>query len=135
MIDVIRNTMKNYILENPHTIIASVRPKVDNGFGFMVPNLAATAVTTTLGVARVTRRKLPDMLLTGARSTYDFQDNYYLLAEYTATWLVQGIVFEYNSEKYKTLYPEKRIMFGQVAYILASLEQTTSVDVGDLSGR
>jgi len=134
MVNIIRATMAKYILENPITISMDIRPMIDNGYGVNIPDLSQVAVTTVLGVARVSRRKLPDPFVTGSRTPYDHQDAYYLLAEYTETWLNKGIVFAYFNQKYRTGLVEDRIIGGQIVYKLCALELVTSADLGDYYG-
>ena len=131
MLSVVRQTMIDHIAQNPHTIISPIRPTTTNDYGVTVPDLTQAPVDTTLGVGRITRRRLPDPLVTGSKTPYDFQDLNYLLVDYESTWLRKGIEFSYFDERYRTRYPEKRIMFGAIAYITCSLEQITSVDAGE----
>lgn len=134
MITKIRNTITKQIAYSPCTVIEYVRTFVDNGYGVSVPDLTKTAVATELGTCKVCRRRLPEPIITNAKTPYDFQDVYYLLADYTATWLRKGIVFEYQGKKFRTLLLEDRIINGQVAYKLCDLEQVNSYDVGDSYG-
>lgn len=126
--------MSNYIAENPYSIDIESRPLIDNGFGKLVPDLNISPVKKTLGIARVARRRLPDVIVTNPKTPYDYQDVYYLLAPYDADWLHIGIVFEYFGEYFRTLRPENRIMFGEIVYKLCDLEQVTQADVGDFYG-
>jgi hypothetical protein len=126
--------MIQYISENQITITSPVRPTKDNGYGIQVPDIDQTAVPTILGIGRVCRRRLPDPIVTGSRTPYDYQDVYYLLVQWDATWLKKGITFQYNDEKWKTKLPEKRRIFGEITYRLCDLEQITSRDIGDYNG-
>lgn len=130
-LDVIRRTMIKRIELNPYTIITYVRPTIDNGYGVQIPDLTQPPVETELGVVTLSRRRLPDPVITNARSPYDFNDVYYLLAAWNADWLKEDLVFEYYGNKFKTLFPENRIMFGGIAYKLCDLEQVTSKQFGD----
>lgn len=130
-VTLLRSTWNRYIAANPCTIVNWVRPTVDNGYDTQVPDLTATPVETTLGIGRVSRRSLPDPYVSGSRTPYDFKDVFYLLVPHDTTWLKKGIVFVYGDNKFKTRYPEKRYMFGDVIYQLCGLEQVTSVDQGD----
>lgn len=132
--ELIRKTMITHINRNPYTIIAWIRPTIDNGYGKMVADLSEDAVETTLGVARVSRRRLPDPIVTNAKTPYDYLDVYYLLTAYTSTWLKTGIVFEYYDQKFRTLLLENRIVDGGIAYKLCALEQVTTKDVEDYYG-
>lgn len=127
----IRTSISTYISQNPYTIVAYVRTKVDNGYGVMVPDLTITPTATTLGIARISRRRLPEPIVANAKTPYDYQDVYYLQAAYDADWLHKGIVFEYNGLKYRTGRVENKIVGGAVAYKISDLEEITSTDVGD----
>lgn len=126
-----RETMETFIAENVYTIVEYVRPTKDNGFGKQVPNLTEDAVLTTLGTARISRRSLPDVMFSNAKTPYDYTETYYLTAAYDATWLRMGIVFEYYGQKFRTLFVENRIIGGGIAYKLCDLEQVTTMDVED----
>lgn len=134
-VSVVRATMNKYINQNSCTIVAWQRPLVNNGYGIMIPDITKTAVETTLGTGRVTRRSLPDPYISGAKTAYDYKDVFYLLVPYDTTWLKKGIVFEYGDNKFKTRIPEKRYNFGEVTYQLCGLEQVTSGNIGDYSGQ
>jgi len=127
----VRKTMATFIAQNPCTVIAWIRPTRDNGYGKQIPDIDEAAVETTLGVARVSRRRLPDPIVTNASTPYDYLDVYYLLVSYDADWLRKGLVFAYHNQKFRTLLPEDRIMEGAIAYRLCGLEQVTSADVED----
>lgn len=131
MIDSIRNSMALYIDQNPYIIIVQVRTKIDNGYGKMIPDLDASPVATTLGIARIARRRLPEPILANASSPYDYQDVYYMLVKYDVDWLKKGLIFEYYGSKYRTGKVEKRIVFESIAYKLCNLEEVTSKDIGD----
>jgi hypothetical protein len=139
-LDNIRRSMEIYIDQNSYDIIVTTRAKVDNGYGKQVPNLSTSGTSSTLGKARIARRRLPEPIVTNAKTPYDYQDVYYLLAKYDATWLQKGLVFEYYGTKYRTGKVEKRIIYGGknssdpydgIAYRLCNLEEVTSRDVGD----
>jgi hypothetical protein len=106
----------------------------------MVPDLDASPILTTLGQARIARRRLPEPILANAVTPYDYQDVYYMLVKYDVTWLKKGLVFEYYSKKYRTGIVENRIVAGGhnpsdpldgIAYRLCNLEEVTSADIGD----
>lgn len=130
-VTMLRDTMNKYIDENPCTVISYQRAKIDNGYGMMIPNIDAIAVPVTLGIARVSRRSLPDPYISGSRTPYDYKDSFYLLVKYDAVWLKKGIVFAYNNNKFRTKIPETRYTFGEAVYKLCDLEQVTSGDIGD----
>ena len=132
MSDAIRASMIKYISENPCTIVVQNRPLVDNGFGIMIPDLTQAAVEETLGIGRVARRRLPEPIVTNASTPYDYQDVYYLLVAYDATWLRKGLVFAYFNKKYRTGTVEQRIMLGQVTYQLCDLEEVTSFNAEEV---
>ncbi len=134
MLSSIRETMTKYISENSYEIKTWKRPLVNNGYDQMVPDLTKVAIEETLGTARIARRRLPDVLQANAKTPYDYQDVYYMLAEYDAAWLVSGIVFDYYGQKFRTLFVENRIIDGGIAYKLCNLEQATSSDIGDFYG-
>ncbi len=134
MYEKIRKVMTKHIARNQYTIITWIRPTIDNGFGKLIPDLAQSAIETTLGIARISRRRLPDPIITNPSTPYDYLDVYYLLAVYDAIWLKQGIIFEYYGQKFRTLLPENRIINGGIAYKLCALEQVTSTDVENLHG-
>jgi hypothetical protein len=123
--------MSIYIDQNPYTIKVNVRAKIDNGYGKMVPDLDASPILTTLGQARIVRRRLPEPILANAVTPYDYQDVYYMLVKYDVTWLQKGLVFEYYDKKYRTGIVENRIVAGGIAYKLCNLEEVTSTDIGD----
>lgn len=133
-LDRIREAMIRRINLNPYTIVTYIRPKVDNGYGKLIPDMTELPVETILGTASVSRRRLPDVAVTNPGTPYDYQDVHYLLAAYDTTWLHEGIVFEYHGDKFRTMRPEARIMFGGIAYWLCDLEQASTSDVGDLYG-
>jgi len=131
-VETVRRAIAKRIAENPVTVIVSVYgATIDNGYGIQVPNLAVPAVPATLGIGLVSRRRLPDPLITNAKTPYDHLDVYYIIVKHTDAWLTRGIVFAYNGRKYRVLLPEDRVIFGAVAYRLADLEDVTSSDVGD----
>ena len=86
----------------------------------------------TLGIGRVTRRRLPDPIVTDARSPYDYNDVFYLIVAYDASWLRRGLIFDYNNQRFRTLLVEDRRILGGVTYRLCDLEQVTSTDGGVL---
>ena len=122
--------MSRFIAENPYTFVTWLRTTKEKGYGTQIPDLTATPVETTYGVIRVLRRRLPDPIVANPATPYDFQDVYYLLAPYDATWLKKDLVFEYYGQKYRTLLVEDRILFGGIAYKLCDLEQATSTKAG-----
>lgn len=128
-LDSIRNAMNRRINLNSYTIVQYVRPTIDNNYGSDIPDMTVEPVETPLGIASLSRRRLPDPVVTNARTPYDFNDVYYLLASWDADWLKEGIVFEYHGEKFRTLKPENRIMFGGIAYKLCDLEQVSSIAI------
>lgn len=130
-LDVIRNKIQKRIELNPYTIVTYVRPTIDNGYGTLIPDLTQPPVETTLGVATISRRRIPDPVIANSRTPYDYSDVYYMIAMYDAAWLKKDIVFEYYAQKFKTLFVEKRIMFGGIAYLLCDLEQVTSTKFGE----
>jgi len=131
MLDRIRKTMINHITKNSVTIIEYQRPLIDNGYGFKIPDLTKELTEVELGIARISRRRLPEPIVTNAGTVYDYQDVYYLLAAYDADWLRQNIVFKYHNEYFRTLLPEERIINGDIAYKLCNLEQVTARDVAN----
>ena len=124
--------MKKFIAENPATIIVDKYTLKDNGYGIMIPDTSVQPTTVVLGTGRVSRRRLPDPIVTDARSPYDYNDVFYLLVEHDADWLHRGMVFTYGNQMFRTLLVEDRIMFGKVAFRLCDLEQVTSTDGGKL---
>jgi len=126
---VLRNTWNRYVNENPCVITVWIKPTTDNGYGETIPDLTQAGVETVLGTARVARRRLPDPIVTNARTPYDYLDSYYLLATYDSDWLKKGLVFAYNGEKFRTLLVESRVAFGDVIYKICNLEQVTSRSV------
>ena len=131
-IDKIRTTMKKFIAENPATITVDKYTLKDNGYGIMIPDTSVQPTTVVLGIGRIARRRLPDPIVTDARSPYDYNDVFYLLVEYDTTWLHRGMVFTYGNQMFRTLLVEDRIMFGEIAFKLCDLEQTTPTDGGKL---
>jgi hypothetical protein len=131
IVDSIRRSMAIYINQNIYTIKVNVRTKIDNGYNKIIPDLDASPILTTLGQARIARRRLPEPIIANAVTPYDYQDVYYLLAEYDVTWLKKGLVFEYYGKKYRTGIVENRIVGGGIAYQLCNLEEVTSADIGD----
>lgn len=134
IIDNVRRNMEIYIAQNPYDIIVLIRAKVDNGYDKQVPDLTASSVSSTLGTARISRRRLPEPILTSAKTPYDYQDVYYMLAAYDATWLKKGLIFEYYGSNYRTGKVEDRIVFGAIAYRLCNIEEVTGADIGDMYG-
>lgn len=134
ILDTIRNSMAIYIAQNPYDIVVLTRAKVDNGYNKLIPSLSASPISNTLGQARIARRRLPEPILTSAKTTYDYQDVYYMLVEYDVTWLKKGLVFEYYGSKYRTGKVENRIVNGGIVYKLCNLEEVTTADVGDFYG-
>lgn len=133
MLEQIRATIADYIQENPYTISTAVYPTRTNEYGIKVKDFTKTPVTTELGTVRIARRRIPDSFITNPATPYDWQDVYYLITEYTAaTWLTKDIEFTYYDKQFRTLFPESRIICGGVAYYLCDLEQTNSLNVGDL---
>ncbi len=124
----VRNSMNKYIQENPTDITVTKYPTKDNGYGLQIPDTTQTPVTTTLGTARVARRRLPDPIVTDARSPYDYLDAYYIVAGYDATWLRRGLIFEYSNRRFRTLLVEDRMIGKGVAYKICDLEEVTPSD-------
>lgn len=134
ILDTIRNSMIAYIAQNPYDITVLTRTKVDNGYGKLIPDLTASPVSSILGQARIARRRLPEPILTSAATTYDYQDVYYMLVKYDATWLKKGLIFEYHGSNYRTGKVEDRIVYGGIAYRLCNIEEITTADIGDFYG-
>jgi len=131
MLDVLRQTISDRIAVNPVTIIADIRPRITNAQGKSIEDITVAAVPTELGVGTVSRRRLPEPIVTNAKTPYDYQDVYYLIVEYDTTWLRRNLVFSHNGETFRTKLPEKKYLFGGVAYIVCGLEQITARDIGD----
>ena len=132
VIDSVRSSMTRYINENPVSIVVEKYVLKDNGYGIKIPNMSVPPTVVTLGIGRVVRRRLPDPIVTDAISPYDYNDVFYLLVSYDASWLRRGLIFDYNSQRFRTLLVENRVMFGKVTYRLCDLEQVTSTDGGVL---
>lgn len=131
IIDSIRRSMAIYIGQNSYDIIVATRTKIDNGYGKMIPDLDASPILSTLGQARIARRRLPEPIIANAVTPYDYQDVYYMLVEYDVTWLQKGLIFEYYGKKYRTGIVENRIVVGEIAYKICNLEEVTSADIED----
>lgn len=133
-VSLIQNTWINYIAQNQCTIVNYVRPTIDNGYGILIPDITQDAVPVTLGIGRVSRRSLPEPYVSGAKTTYDYKDVFYLIVAHDVVWLKKGITFVYGNNKFKTKLPENRYMFNAVVYQICDLEQVTSANIGDYHG-
>lgn len=129
----IRRQMTSYINENLAVLSVYERKTKDNGFGYQIPDINGTPILVGQFEARVTRRRIPEPFITNTATPYDYQDVYYLLASHDADWLKQDLTFDYQGQRYRTLYPESRIIYGEVAYKVVNLEQVTRNTVETLS--
>lgn len=132
VVEQLKQTIKQYIAQNPTTVVVEIYPTKDNGYGMQIPDIDATPEIKTLGTVRVSRRRLPDMFITNARSPYDYQDVHYAIGEYDAEWMQEGLIFESYNEKYRMKKIEARIIFGSIVYKLCDLEQITQMTVEDM---
>jgi len=123
--------MRKRIQLNPTVIIASIRPRKINSQGYSVEDITQDAVDTELGTVTLSRRNIPDKIVTNAETPYDYLDNYYLIAEFDATWLRKGLKFWLGSERFRTKIPEAKRMFGEVVYLLCNLETITPANLSD----
>ena len=131
MLDAVRNAIKERIEINPITLVALIRPRKINSQGISVEDITQDAVKTELGIVSVSRRNIPDRIVTNAETPYDYLDSYYLIAEFDASWLRKGLIFFIGNERFRTKLPEDRMMFGDVAYKLCGLESMTSHNLSD----
>lgn len=130
-VDIIRKSMADYIAQNPTTVTVFERPLIDNGYGYKVPDINEDGEEVELGTLRVTRRDQTKVYVTGTETPYDYNDVYYALAEYDADWLQKGLVFTcIDGKRYRTGEVENRMIFGEIAYKVSQLEDTTYANVG-----
>jgi len=130
VLDNLRNTIAYRISLNPHELICDIYPTIVNSDGYTVADITKEAVPTSFGFVTISRRLLPEPVITNAKTPYDYNDQYYMIAPYNITGLTKGLMFNYNGERFRTKLPEAKRLFGGIAYYVCDLEQITSRHIG-----